>query len=150
MHRRFEPARTVLAVVAEVVEPNWLPFFARAVPALFDALAASGAVATGPVSGCFPAVFDEELHEVMAYMPIVVPVLLPAEARAAGVTLRELPATEVAVIVHDGPLTTLHDAYTALGSVGGGERGAGELPVRDLLGRRRTIAHRDPMAGDEP
>jgi DNA-binding transcriptional MerR regulator/effector-binding domain-containing protein len=132
VHRRFEPARTVLAVVAEVVEPNWLPFFARAVPALFDTLAASGAVATGPVSGCFPAVFDEEPHEVMAYMPIAAPVLLPDEARAAGVTLRELPATEVAVIVYDGPLTTLHDAYTALGAWVAANAQPRELPVREI------------------
>jgi len=119
-------------VVDAVIEPNWLPFFARAVPAIFDAVNASGAVAEGPMSACFPPQVDEAPAEVMAYVSVRGPVLLSPSALAARVTVRELPATDVAVIVHDGPYEALDESYRRLGEWVAANATPRALPVREI------------------
>ena len=132
VHRRWEPAQTVLAVSATVAEPEFLAFFLRAGGLLLDALTASGAVADGPYGACYPPMLDDDHQEVDVYVPVTHAPLVPAALRAEGVRVAELPATDVAVVVHNGGYEGLTDTYRNLGAWVAVNAEAAELPVREL------------------
>jgi effector-binding domain-containing protein len=58
--------------------------------------------------------------------------LLPAEARAAGVRVGELPAADVAVLAHAGRYDTVDDSYRRLGAWVAEHAEPADLPVREL------------------
>jgi DNA-binding transcriptional MerR regulator/effector-binding domain-containing protein len=132
VHRRWEPAQTVLAMSAIVAEPEFLAFFLRAGELLLDALAASGAVADGPFGACYPPMLDDDHQEVEVFVPVTRAALVPAAFRAEGVRVTELPATDVAVVVHNGSYEGLTDTYRNLGAWVAIHAEAAELPVREL------------------
>ena len=132
VHRRWEPAQTVLAVSATIGEPEFLAFFIRSGELLLEALASSGAVAAGPYGACYPPMLDDDHQEVEAFVPVTHAPLVPATLRAEGVRVTELPATEVAIVVHNGPYEGLTDTYRNLGVWVALNAESAELPVREL------------------
>ncbi len=132
VHRRPEPARTVLTYAGTVSEAQWEPFLAQARTVLGEAAATSGAVVDGCFGGCYPPLADDDEQDVVAFVQIAAPPLLSSSARAAGVALGELPATEVAVLAHRGSYDDLEQAYRHLGAWVGANAEPGELPVREL------------------
>jgi DNA-binding transcriptional MerR regulator len=140
VHRRHEPARTVLTLAGTVTETEWVPFLDRARALLVDAATTAGAVVDGPFGGCYPPPLDDDEQEVVAFVPVTAPPLVPAAARATGIAVGELPATEVAVIVHTGGYDDLEDMYRNLGSWVATHGEPSDLPVREyyLVGSDET------------
>jgi DNA-binding transcriptional MerR regulator len=139
VHRRHEEALTVLTFSGTVSEASWLAFLDRAFAALSDA-AADGAVIAGPFGGCYPTLLDDDAQEVVAFLPVASPPLLPASWRAEGVRVAELPTTEVAVVAHHGPYDDMDDTYRNLGAWVAEHAEPADLPVRELylIGRADT------------
>jgi DNA-binding transcriptional MerR regulator/effector-binding domain-containing protein len=132
VHLRDEPARILLTLEGTVSEAQWLPFLDQARARLREAATVSGAVVAGPFGGCYPPLMDDDHQEVVAFLPVEDPPLLPEGQRSAGVRVGELPATAVAVLVHQGGYDDLEDSYRTLGAWVGAEAEPVDLPVREL------------------
>ncbi len=131
VHRRSEPARTVLEVRGTIRESDWQPFLESSLAAIDEAVRLSGAVVDGAVGACFPPMLDDDEQELTAFVPLAAPVLLPDGARATGVVVGELPATDVAVAVHAGGYDTMAETYRNLGAWVATNAVAADLPVRE-------------------
>ena len=82
---------------------------------LHGALAAVGIEAAGADAALYyDDFFEDGLGSVVAYVPLAVDVDALVSRRG---TALELPATRVAVMVHDGPFDDLDQTYGALGTV---------------------------------
>ncbi|HMF03966.1 MAG TPA: MerR family transcriptional regulator [Acidimicrobiia bacterium] len=140
VHRRHEPAATVLTVTGTVSEATWVDFLDRACASLTEAVGEAGAVAVGSFGGCYPTLLDDDVQEVVAFLPVAIPPLLPAPSRSAGVQVGELPATDVAVIAHHGAYDDMDDTYRHLGAWVAEHADPADFPVRELylVGRAET------------
>jgi len=132
VHRRHEPQRTVLAHGGLVREDEFESFLVRSRALLFDAATASGAVVAGAFGGCYPPPGDDDSQDVLAFLPVENAVLLRAVFRSAGVQVSQLPASEVAVLIHSGGYQTLEDSYRTLGGWVAANAIPADLPVREL------------------
>jgi DNA-binding transcriptional MerR regulator len=132
VHRRYEPARTILTFSGTVTEPEWLPFLARARRLLYDSARTAGAVVDGPFGACYPPMLEDDTQDVLAFVPLASAPLLSSATRSEGVAVGELPATEVAVISHGGHYDDLEDTYRELGSWAATLGEPSDLAVREL------------------
>lgn len=132
VHPRHEPQRTVLTYGGIVREDEFESFLARSRALLFDAAMTSGAVVAGAFGGCYPPPRDDDSQDVQAFLPVENAVLLPAAFRSADVQVSQLPATEVAVLIHAGDYQTLEDSYRTLGQWVAAYGNPADLPVREL------------------
>lgn len=132
VHRRVEPSRTVLALTATIALAEWLPFLDRTRRLLAEAADVSGAVVDGAFGAAYPTLLDDDAQDVEAFLPVVTAPVLPAEARAAGVRVGELPATDVAVLAHLGSYDTVDDSYRRLGAWVAEHAVPADLPVREI------------------
>ncbi|MCU1487868.1 MAG: putative MerR family transcriptional regulator [Actinomycetia bacterium] len=136
VHRRLEPAQTVLMVGGQV--DDLAEFVARSRATLDEVARTSGAAVSGKFGACYPEQVDDEPIAAVAFLPVTAPPLLGKGPVRVG----ELPATEVAVLVHHGPLDTLDDSYLNLGAWVATNADSAELPVRELyLDELRTEIH---------
>jgi DNA-binding transcriptional MerR regulator len=99
---------------------------------LTEAAFASGAVVAGCFGACYPAPVEEDRQEVTAFLPIVAPVLVPADFACVGVRVDELPACDVAVLELRGPYWGLESCYRRLGTWVAFHAAPAEEPVREL------------------
>lgn len=105
----------VLAVSAVVPSPEFSGFFDRAFPLLGSTAAELGFVVNGPAGALYQGTIPDQAAEpVTAYLPVAEPLLIPEPTR--GITLRELPRQQMAVLVHAGTYDTIGQSYAALGS----------------------------------
>jgi DNA-binding transcriptional MerR regulator len=132
VHRRHEPARTVLTFSGTVTESEWMPFLERARILLDGAANGAGAVVDGPFGACYPPPLDDDAQDVVAFVTVNSAPLLSAAMRSDGVAVGELPATDVAVLEHRGDYDDLEDAYRELGSWVATHGQPTDLPVREL------------------
>ena len=130
VHRRIEPARTVLALSATVTPEDWESFLAHARAVLTEAARAGDSVVADPFGACYPPPLDD-VQDVVAIVPVTAPPHLSGSARAAGVRVDDLPHTEVAVLVHAGSTDDLEDSYRMLGAWVARNAAAADLPVRE-------------------
>jgi DNA-binding transcriptional MerR regulator len=115
VHVRHEPARSTLTLSENVSDAE--SFLRRAAVVLEDAVGASGAVATGGFGALFPIqIEDDEAEDIVAFVPVDAAPRLGEVSLAAGVRVGELPATDVAVVVHHGSLESMVDTYRNLGA----------------------------------
>jgi DNA-binding transcriptional MerR regulator/effector-binding domain-containing protein len=128
---RREASRTILAVEGNPLLADLGAFAYRSERTLNAAAAASGAVVDGCFGAAFPAPVEEDRQGVTAYLPITAPVLVHAESRDAGVRVDELPACDVAVLVHRGPYSGLEASYRRLGAWVAFHAVPSEHPVRE-------------------
>jgi DNA-binding transcriptional MerR regulator len=142
--RRLEPARAVLSMSGTVTEAEWLPFLERAHRSLHDAARMSGAVINGAFGACYPTLLVDDAQEITAYLPIAEAPLLSIDSRSEGVAVGELPAAEVAVLVHRGSYDDLPEAYLELGKWVAAHAEPAELPVREVY-----LVGTDPAVDDE-
>jgi DNA-binding transcriptional MerR regulator len=122
--RRLAACRVVAASTDLLFEDG--AWFAPTYAGLRATATASGLTVAGPDGALYSDEFFEEGRgEVTAFVPV------DGEAAERVDAVRELPAVTVAVLVHDGPLADLDQAYGALGTVVA-ERGiGGPGPVRE-------------------
>ena len=132
VHRRSEPSRIVLTCRGTVSEDEFEGFLARSRALLLEAAAASGAVTAGPIGGCYPPPRDDDAQDVVAFLPVESGPLVPAAFRSAGVQVRDLPATDVAVLIHAGGYETLEESYRILGMWVADHGDSADLPVREI------------------
>jgi DNA-binding transcriptional MerR regulator len=102
-------AAAIAAIVPADSLDTWLGAAQREIDA---ALAAAAVRAAGPRAALYSAEFFQlERGDVTAYVPVT------AELRSTGrVTMRVIPAAELAVAVHHGSLVDLDQTYGALGT----------------------------------
>jgi DNA-binding transcriptional MerR regulator len=97
---------------------------------LHDSLEGAGVAAMGPDGALYSeAFFTEGAGDVVCFVPVA-----PDAAAVDGTRVRalELPATRVAVMLHEGPFDDLDQTYGALGTVVN-ELGLGtEGPIREI------------------
>lgn len=113
VHVRADAAAHTLRVRAIVDLTTFDVWIARAFRLLGAAVGLSGAERIGPPSALYGEILDDGPEPVEAFIPIAEPVAL---SRASEVTLGELPARTVAVLVHAGPYDSIMDTYRALGA----------------------------------
>ena len=128
---RYEPARLVLAIDGNPLLTELAAFAHRADATLHEAAMASGAVIDGPFGAAFPIPVDDDRQVVNAYVPIAEPVLIDGTFRDAGVRVDELPAGDVAVLVHLGSHPASRAAYRRLGTWVAFHAVPADLPVRE-------------------
>jgi len=127
---RSVPAATALAITQSVAVAEFEAWWVGAFRELFVTLRAAGAAAAGPSGALYPSeFFERERGDVVAFVPVsgAVPGLLSA-GRASII---EVPAAELAVAVHRGPLGDLDQAYGALGTYVTAREIGVEGPIRE-------------------
>ena len=130
VHVRHEPPQSTLTMSATVREAE--PFLRRAADVLHETVRTTGAVATGQFGGLFPAQIDEDGEEDMtAFVTVADAPRLDKTAFDEGVRVGELPATDVAVVVHTGSFESMVDTYRNLGAWVATNAQPSELPVRE-------------------
>ena len=87
---------------------------------------------------------DDDAQDITAYFPIADAPLLSTGSRSEGVAVGELPAAEVAVLVHRGSYDDLAEAYRELGAWVAAHAEPAELPVREVY-----LVGTDPAVDDE-
>ncbi|HEX7994955.1 MAG TPA: MerR family transcriptional regulator [Streptosporangiaceae bacterium] len=140
VHRRCEPARIALTCSGTVREDEFEGLLARSRALLLDAAAASGAVVAGSFGGCYPPPRDDDTQDVVAFLPVEACGLVPPAFRSAGVEVSDLPATDVAALIHVGDYEKLEDSYRILGMWVADHGDPANLPVREmyLVGEAET------------
>jgi DNA-binding transcriptional MerR regulator len=115
---RTIPAVTALAIAQEVTVADIATWGTGAVTELARELAAAGLLPAGPFGALFPGAFFElEQAEITVFAPVDHSPGQPGTRLPAGrVRLTEIPGTEAAVAVHDGPDEDLDRTYGALGT----------------------------------
>jgi DNA-binding transcriptional MerR regulator len=113
VHVRGEPHQHTLAVRGQVDEATFAPFLDEAFARLTAAARALGIEPIGPAAALYPSeIADDGPDDVEVYLPIGRPVAVQANS---GVVISEVPAADVAVLVHAGSYDSISDTYRRLG-----------------------------------
>lgn len=131
VHVRHENPVHALSFAGIVNEANYADFLDDAYPALFAAVAATGARALGPGSALYPGTVELDDEPVEAYVPIAEPVTVTGEVLATGVGLTLIPAATCAVATHAGGYDKIGDTYRQLGAWVARHATSGDGPVRE-------------------
>lgn len=126
-YRSVAPTRalTITEVVAEADIAGW---WMAAFRDLHAALESTGATRTGPDGALYPReLFEDELGEVVAYVPVAGDV-----SPTGRVRLGEIPGAELAVTLHEGSFSELDQAYGALGTFVAEREIGVEGPIREI------------------
>lgn len=112
VEHRLAGAVMSVAIAEHVAEPDIADWWTGAFTELYATLTAAGVPPTGPPGALYPAeLFETEAGELVAFVPAA------GSARCAGrVTMREIPAAELAVAIHHGPFADLDQTYGELGT----------------------------------
>lgn len=131
VHVRHEPPRSTL-VIAQLGVHDSASFLQAAGVALAEAVRSSGAVATGGFGALFPnELVDDDTEDIEAFIPVDVAPRLGGRELEAGVRVGELPATDVAVVVHHGSFESMVDTYRNLGAWVAANAEPADLAVRE-------------------
>jgi len=121
---RAEPA---LAMAERVTMADLEPWWDSAFAELYRAVRSAGVDPSGPSGALYPPeLFQVEVAEVVAFVPVRRPV-----APAGRTRMVEVPAAELAVAVHEGPFAELDQTYAALGSYVAERELGVEGPIRE-------------------
>lgn len=114
VHVRHEPAILVAQVVAEVAGAGLWSWLGRTHARLAD-IAGARTTVTGPRGALYtPEIIDETIEQVVAFVPIEAPFLVPADA--PEVTISEIAPTSWAVLVHTDGFDSVGETYRLLGA----------------------------------
>lgn len=113
VHVRDVPAVPTIARCGKVAEADLPAFLGDAYQALGKVVAQLGVTPAGPAGALYPPVVTDPFDDVEAFVPLHQPVVPPS---GSGVTVGEVPAARVAVLVHTGPYDTIGETYRALGA----------------------------------
>jgi DNA-binding transcriptional MerR regulator len=161
VHVRSEPAQHTMRIVEDVPVVSFAAWLADAQAELAGFVASAGVSAVGPPGLlCGAAIEDDDVERLEAFVPVAVPV----EGRGR-IGVGEVPAADVAVLVHAGDLDSLLDSYRTLGAwVADNAEPSGDRirewyvaperteiawPVVESTNTRRELARRAPRV-DEP
>jgi DNA-binding transcriptional MerR regulator len=115
-YRSVGPASTLAireSVTWEHLEEWWVAAFQE----LQGALATTKARRTGPNGALYPSeLFEEELGEVTAFIPVSAPTEWPNQELPGRVQPVEIPGAEYALALHEGAFANLDQTYGSLGT----------------------------------
>jgi DNA-binding transcriptional MerR regulator len=134
-HRRVGATRAA-AVTAVITMGELVPWYLGALGELQATLEARGVPTTGPSGGMFAGeLFADERGEATVFIPTATEV--PRLGRVESIVV---PAAELAVIEHPGPLTDVDRAYGALAAHVASHELRLDGPIREhyLVGRQDT------------
>jgi DNA-binding transcriptional MerR regulator/effector-binding domain-containing protein len=116
VQRRSIPATTALMVAERVGADAVVAWWMDAFTLLRRTLAGGGATRSGPDGALFPKeFFEDEVGDLVAFVPIADEPVRTA-ALPARVTIGQVPATDAAVLLHDGPFGDIDRTYGVLGT----------------------------------
>jgi DNA-binding transcriptional MerR regulator len=126
-HRPAGPVRA-LAIAERVTAADLDAWWAAAFTEIDAVLLDAGVPAAGPRAALYPAeLFEEEVGEITAFVPVATEV-----AGSGRATMTGIPAAELAVAVHRGAFGDIDQTYSALG-VYVAEREIGvDGPIREI------------------
>jgi DNA-binding transcriptional MerR regulator/effector-binding domain-containing protein len=131
-------AATAIAISEPVHRSDLAAWWAEAFDQLHQVLVSSSAVRAGSDGVLYPnEFFEEELGEVVAYIPVAD---MPAPSGRPQLT--EIPGAELAVTVHHGAITELDQTYGALGTFVA-ER---EIGVQGAIREHYVVSSNKPSA----
>jgi DNA-binding transcriptional MerR regulator len=115
-YRSVAPTGT-LAIREPVSWAHLEEWWVAAFEELQGALGTTKATRTGPNGALYPSeLFEEELGEVTAFIPVAVPRASPSGELPGRVQTAEIPGAEYALAVHEGAFANLDQTYGALGT----------------------------------
>ena len=115
VHVRLEPARDTVRIIGEVGGADFGPWLARAFARLAVVLRQLGAQPAGAPGALYrPEIVDDGAEPVEAFIPTAAPLVIPSGERS--VSVGEVPAARVAVLVHAGDYDSIGDTYSTLGA----------------------------------
>ncbi len=141
VHVRDESASHALVRAGRVAVDDFADFLGESFTLLSAAVERFGASVCGAPGGMYPSHIDDEREEeVLAFVPIVLPVDVAPDA---PVHLGEVPAARVAVAVHLGGYATIGETYRRLGAWVGTNADPAAGPVREryLVGPPAPVDH---------
>ncbi len=131
VHVRDESHAHTLALRGRVNEANFAQFLDDAYGRLGAMAGRLGIEPIGPSAALYPPeISDDGDDDVEAYLPIARPVALPSPSR--GVLISEVPAAQVAVLMHAGFYDTIADTYRRLGTWVADNAEPADVPVREV------------------
>jgi DNA-binding transcriptional MerR regulator len=121
-------ARTrALAITETVAADNMVDWWVGAFTDLFGALVAAGVTPAGPSGALYTSeLFEAEVGEVVAFIPVNDEVSGPDRAR-----MIDVPAAELAIALHEGPFGEIDRTYGALGTYVAERELGVEGPIRE-------------------
>jgi DNA-binding transcriptional MerR regulator len=115
VHVRHESAMDTLRVRGVVAESDFVAWAVAAFERLFDLVDHAEVQRVGPPGALYdPEIVDESCEPAEAFVPIAQPIAIPRHERE--VSLGEVPAARVAVLVHAGDYESIGDTYRTLGA----------------------------------
>ena len=129
VEHRAIPTTLVMAITDTVECADSGEWCSSVFAELHEALADSGATPAGPDGALYPDEFFETgVGRLMAFVPIAERPVEPSAGRAAVV---ELPAAELAVLLHEGSFDELDRTYGVLGTYVAANRLSAGGPIRE-------------------
>jgi DNA-binding transcriptional MerR regulator len=114
VHIRDEAAIDTLRITARIGEAELAAWLGSAFERLSGVLDAAGVAPVGYPGTLYDAEIADELENAEAFIPVAAPFVVPSADR--GVSLGEVPAARVAVLVHAGDYESMADTYRSLGA----------------------------------
>jgi DNA-binding transcriptional MerR regulator len=115
VHVRFEAALDTVRIVGEVAAAEFGDWLAWAFERLTAFLATAGIVPAGSAGALYGAeIVDDDVEQAEVFIPVAAPFAVPDSER--DVSLGEVPAACVAVLVHAGDYDSIGDTYRTLGA----------------------------------
>jgi DNA-binding transcriptional MerR regulator len=109
---RSIPQLRVAAITKTVKRPEIEPWWSDSFAEIYHALRTAGVMPAGPSGGIYPTeLFIDEIAEVTVFVPT------PEGVKTTGnIRIVELPAVDLAIALHDGPLREADRTYGPLGT----------------------------------
>jgi DNA-binding transcriptional MerR regulator len=114
VHLRTEPAIDTVWIAGRMGEADFGDWLGSAFERLSHVLDTAGVVPAGHPGTLYDAEIVDDLENVEAFLPVAAPFVVPGRDR--DVSLGELPAARVAVLVHAGDYASMADTYRSLGA----------------------------------
>jgi len=115
VHTRFEEAVHTVRIASVVSEAEFADWLGGALDRLTAFLARAGATPHAPAGALYtPEIAEEGIENLEAFIPIAQPVFVAESER--DVSIGEIPAASVAVLVHMGRYDSIPDTYRTLGA----------------------------------
>jgi DNA-binding transcriptional MerR regulator len=115
VHVRREEAVDTVRLRGKAPESELAAWLSSAFERLFAVVAGLEVPTSGPPGVLYdPEILDDEGEPAEAFIPLATPVALPRSERV--VALGEVPAAQVAVLVHAGDYASIGDTYRTLGA----------------------------------
>jgi DNA-binding transcriptional MerR regulator/effector-binding domain-containing protein len=111
IEHRFVGEVAALAIVEQVTAADLEAWWVGAFTELDGALRDAAVPAAGPRAALYPPeIFEEEVGEIVAFVPVATAVSATGRAK-----MTRIPAAELAIAVHHGAFADLDQTYSALG-----------------------------------